>query len=1186
MQSFNELLHDNDDLSRSGLNEEEAVDHLMQRFMERCNRDGIPDDWEPYLASAGSQRTELLVALCLHCLELTLRPLGSAPTPPRSWANSECGSARAYLEKFPELTNSCDAPVELNAWELFFRGRCEVDDVDKFDGIHEKVRQRLRSLHADYGKESITNQANLSIPGYELHDVVGQGGMGTVFRAYSLRLNKMVALKVIRSGVLAHDAELRRFTNEAKTGTALDHPGIVPILDVGEHAGQRYFAMKLIEGGNLQDHLKRYFDRPHEAAALLSKVADAVFHAHQRGILHRDLKPANILIDAQSNPIITDFGLAKSAEVDMELTASGTLLGTPAYMAPEQVKGERGSVTIASDIYGLGAVFYAMLTGRPPFLGDSMFDVLEAVQRQTPEALSRINANVPRDLETICLKCLEKESQRRYASCEALAADLRAWLNCRPITARRTGALERIYLWSCRNPQLALLAGVCMAAFISITASVCYMHRSSELERLRLKVAHIRSAKPDDLRRLVRELEPEKTQAIAIIQESLASKNSDPLDPNEAWRYHLAMLEFSHSPQSVDFLVNYLPISRAEELPLIVESLASTRSAVLSAEKRGAALDDLWNILRAEEHEDRRFRSACALARLDPNSVQWTNVLAAVSEWLVRRNTVELSHDVAVLEPVSTRLMPHLLALYGDSQREDAHRSVATNVLIAYIQKSSPEMRAYYQAEMLMNADERRFILLRNKLDQIEPDSVKRLVHMVSTELDYSDEGFDIAARRKANAAICHIYLDPNWFKLVAPLLHESNDLTLRSYLVDRMPWLGDRIGRLQSAVEHGTIEPDVLKAILEALTNCVDGAPNVFPNKFGELYERHTDPGVHAAAGLLLRRRLGPAATRPYDDKLALDEGQRQAARLDLLKHPSWYIARSKSTNGPSPLTLVVIPPPGEVEIAPRNDPSLTRDEQTRQREFARRIRIERSYAIAAFEVTLADFQQYLPNHPHRDIHGPGAGYPVNTVNWYTALGYCQWLNRMHQIPEAEWCFPPDTIFDPEERREKKLPSLELPSDYLHKTGYRLLTEAEWEHACRSGTVTSRYFGPLDLMNRYACTPLNSQSEQMMPAGSFLPNRFGLFDMLGNAMEWTMEPSTKWSPSVAGNGKPLVISDDEFPGQVSEATDRKHVVRGGSFYNPPSRIRASYRYFYQPSAAPENLGFRVGRTIGPSKVD
>jgi serine/threonine-protein kinase len=268
---------------------------------------------------------------------------------------------------------------------------------------------------------------------YELLEEIAHGGMGIVFKAWQRSLKRLVALKMIRAGTLASAADRQRFRQEAETVAHLDHANIVPIYEVGEHAGQWFFSMKLIEGGNVARNLDRLAGDLESACRLLILAARAVHHAHERGVLHRDLKPSNILIDARGQPYVTDFGLAKRMEVDLDLSLPGAIVGTPGYMAPEQAFGER-SLTPATDVYGLGVILYTLLTGRPPFRGATHFETLQQVREREPERPSRINRRVDASLEAICLKCLEKEPKRRYASAAALADDLDRWLAQEPIS--------------------------------------------------------------------------------------------------------------------------------------------------------------------------------------------------------------------------------------------------------------------------------------------------------------------------------------------------------------------------------------------------------------------------------------------------------------------------------------------------------------------------------------------------------------------------------------------------------------------------------------------------------------------------------------------------------------------------------------------------------------------------------
>jgi serine/threonine-protein kinase len=311
------------------------------------------------------------------------------------------------------------------------------------------------------------------IPGYEVETVLGHGGMGVVYKARHLRLNRTVALKMLLAGAYAAPRELARFQREAEALAGLQNVSIVQVYDVSDHEGRPYFTMELIEGGSLAQALAGKPQPATQAAATVATLATAVQVAHDGGILHRDLKPANVLLTSDGIPKISDFGLARRVEGDAGLTISGARLGTPSYMAPEQAGGKTRAIGPETDVYALGAILYEMLTGRPPFQAETSTETELQVIAEDPAPPSRLNAKVPRDLETICLKCLHKSPPRRYSTAAALAADLQRFQRGEPIAARPSGMLERTGKWVRRHPtqSTTLIAGLVFVTMV-IAASL------------------------------------------------------------------------------------------------------------------------------------------------------------------------------------------------------------------------------------------------------------------------------------------------------------------------------------------------------------------------------------------------------------------------------------------------------------------------------------------------------------------------------------------------------------------------------------------------------------------------------------------------------------------------------------------------------------------------------------------
>ncbi len=340
----------------------------------------------------------------------------------------------------------------------------------------------------------------LRLGDYDLLERLGQGGMGVVYRARHRPLNRLVALKIISAGELAAPDFVERFRIEAEAAASLDHPNIVPIYEIGREGERHFFAMKLAEGGTLANRpgagsgAGLWRSSNEEVARLMACLAQAVHYAHQRGVLHRDIKPDNVLLDTSGKPLLSDFGLAKLIDQDSQLTRTLAVLGTPAYIAPEQAAGAGTPVTTATDVYGLGAVLYELLTGRPPFAGHTAAATLRQVLEQDPVRLSHLQPAIHQDLETICLKCLEKNPASRYGSALALAEDLERWLRHEPIEARPATAIERVVKWVRRHPAYSALITVVAVSLVSIAlisniarARVAAALQESEAQKSRIQ---------------------------------------------------------------------------------------------------------------------------------------------------------------------------------------------------------------------------------------------------------------------------------------------------------------------------------------------------------------------------------------------------------------------------------------------------------------------------------------------------------------------------------------------------------------------------------------------------------------------------------------------------------------------------------------------------------------------------
>lgn len=499
---------------------------------------------------------------------------------------------------------------------------------------------------------------------YDLIDTIAKGGMGIVYKARHLKLNRTVALKMILSGQFADDLEVQRFYSEAEAAAKLRHPNIVGIHDVGECEGQHFFSMDYIEGKSLGDLLKDQALKPRHAAELMQTIAGAMHYAHTEGVVHRDLKPSNVLLDAGGSPLITDFGLAKqvsSGGGKSEMTMAGTVVGTPSYMPPEQAQGRIEEVGIRSDVYSLGAILYELLSGRPPFRGAGVMETLKQVIENEPVALRALSPAIPRDLETICHKCLQKEPEKRYQTAKELADELGRFLRGEPIFAQPISPAARAWRWCKRNPVVASTSAAALFGLVLalIASTVGYVQTSAALaeseESRRQAMAAV-----DDLFTQVSEntllnkpgLQPLRKEllgrALAYYQRFLEQRSGDPRVQDELASAHFRIGLITEAIESPD-----------EALPLFESARAMQENLVQATPNNPARLEALGNTLNAlgtslarkKDHTaaQQHFTAAAGvrtrLAELAPQNSEYQRLLA--NTYMNLGNSLRISGDRA-----------------------------------------------------------------------------------------------------------------------------------------------------------------------------------------------------------------------------------------------------------------------------------------------------------------------------------------------------------------------------------------------------------------------------------------------------------------------------------------------------------------------------------------------------------
>lgn len=1020
-----------------------------------------------------------------------------------------------------------------------------------------------------------------TLPGYEVLGELGRGGMGVVYKAKHIQLGRLTAIKMLLGGQYANPVALIRFQLEAESVARIQHPYIVQLYEFGQHDQQPYFALEYIDGGNLADklHAEGPF-APRVAAEMVGKLAQAVAAAHAKGIVHRDLKPANVLLDSQGEPKITDFGLAKVEH--SEVTASGAVMGTPSYMSPEQASGRTQEVGTGTDVYALGVILFELLTGKPPFRGDSVMETLTMVVADEPPRPRSLVSGVPRDLETICLKCLTKDIAKRYGTAAEVHADLQAFLAGLPIAARPVGAVERAVKWGKRNPgwAVAVVTAVLIVVGIGVAVNVVSSQRDADHAAAEKKrQADLRSTRADALMRALTEAEAIAVPRILeelkeyrdLIQPRLQELATEPITTKAGLHARLALL--SENRKLAGPVADYLTVCKNNEL-LTIRQLLKPHAAAVAAK--------MWGVLSDAEDPEPRIRAACALAGWFPTDSRWPILAPVVADLLVQENPLLADDWADALEPLRDYLVPALVKKYPQSRKRILSGKLNESDLVAEASSFdlTAQLLARYTAdrpaelaELAMMADVRHHA---NFIDAIKHHPAE-IAPRLKAELDKAPPDVEpevgrLAKRQASAAAVLVLLNEP---ASVWPLFQfpANGDPTSRSYLLRRLAAVNANPDVL---MQRFAVEPDVSakRALLIALG---DYPPHRIDTQRRErfvvhllkLYRTHPDAGLHSAIAWLLGESWGHAKDIAGRDA----EWTAQTRTLAVMKQvltrrlpitlpdTSASPTRDWSVTGEGQ-TFAIVRGPVEFQIG-----SPVGEVGRMTEEVAHRKRIERTFAIGTREVSTAEFLRFRPKHSWIRQYAEEPEMPALSVSWYDAAAYCNWLSEREGIAEDQWCYSPNS-------KGEYADGMQIHPDHLKRTGYRLPTEVEWEFACRAGAKTSRFYGHgEELLSRYGWY-IRYSDEHSWPNGRLRPNDLGLFDTLGNAAEWCVNPALQYEVN---------RMDDSFPVKYLTVTEQNsRMIRGGTFYSQPADLRSALRNFYRPGLRNFANGFRVARTLSP----